>query len=277
MTMRRLALGLLAAALAGGAVSAADMRAPVYKVPPPPPSFSWTGCYVGGNAGYIKNDSRLTASPSGDYLTAFTPAGIAAGTYAYGFDDADFTGGVQIGCNRQYGSWVIGLDSDFNWTGISQSASATHPAGILDPYNETLTQKLAWFSTTRLKIGWAQDRWMIFAAGGLASGRVESTYQSTFSLNGGFLAGSEEKTRYGWTIGGGVEYALSQNWFLRGEYLYLDLGDFNYTSVQFGNPAPGFTWNTEVDTTAHVARLALTYRFTTAGSPFEWAAGGFRY
>ena len=117
---------------------------------------------------------------------------------------------------------------------------------------------------------------MIYAAGGLASGQIKSTYLATFP---GPLpySGSENKTRYGWTVGAGTEYALSKNWFLRGEYLYIDLGKFDYTDLQSPAAPAGFTWNTEVQTRAHVARLALTYRFTRAGSMLEWAMGGFKY
>jgi outer membrane immunogenic protein len=139
---------------------------------------------------------------------------------------------------------------------------------------ETLTHKLTWFSTTRARIGRAHDRWMIFAAGGLASGHIKS---SSYLSGGGadIYSGAEDKTRYAWTVGSGVEYALSQNWFLRGEYLYIDLGKCDYTSDHV--PATTANWNTEVNTKVQVARVALTYRFTRAGSPLGCGMGGFKY
>ncbi len=75
--MKRIALGTLSVFALAGAASAADMplKAPLVA---PPPAFSWTGCYIGGNVGGIRNDSRLTNSPSGDYLTVFTAAQLAA-------------------------------------------------------------------------------------------------------------------------------------------------------------------------------------------------------
>ncbi len=82
---------------------------------------------------------------------------------------------------------------------------------------------------------------------------VKSTYLATFPT--ATYSGSESKTRYGWTIGAGAEYALTQNWFLRGEYLYIDLGKFDYTDIHAPAVPVGFTWNTEVQTKAHVARL----------------------
>ena len=56
--------------------------------------------------------------------------------------------------------------------------------------------------------------------------------------------------------------------------MYVDLGKFDYTS--FNSPS-AFTWNTEVDTKVHIARIGLSYRFTRAGSLLEWAMGGFKY
>ena len=270
--MQRFAIGGLLAIMFASAAGAADLpvKAPVYTASPVQ-VFSWTGCYIGGNVGGIINSSELTAYPSG----AFSPAAVAAGTYNYDANNSAFSGGVQYGCNRQYGQIVLGLDSDFEWTGLNETVSAAHPpVAPLVAYSETITQKLNWYSTTRARLGWAQDRWMFFVAGGLASGRVKSTYFSPPA--GGFaFAGSQSKTRYGWTVGGGVEYALSENWFLRGEYLYVDLGKYRYMSNS--TPPSGFTGGTDVDTRAHVARVALSYRFTRAGSLLEWAMGGFHY
>lgn len=257
------------------AADAADLprAAPAYKAPVAAPAFSWTGCYIGGHVGWMKNDGEVSSGPQ----AGFSATQIAQNTFTYGADESSFTGGVQYGCNRQYGHWVLGLDSSFSWAGINESFSASR-IGVNHPdYTESLTQELNSYWTTRARVGWAHDRWMIFAAGGLATGRVESSTATNFVLfPGGVFVGSESKNRYGWTIGGGVEYALSQNWWLRGEYLYVDLGKYSYTSLA---PGPGFgalSWSTKVDTQFHVARVALSYRFTTAGSLLEWAMGGFK-
>ncbi len=274
--MRRIAIGGVLAAVFVSAAGAADLpvKTPVYSAPPPVQAFSWTGCYVGGHVGGIKNDSNLTSHTAG----AVTAAQVAATTYSYDGDDTSFTGGVQYGCNYQTGSWVFGLDSSFSWAGIDESFNAFHPAvpGVL-AYNETVSQQADWYSTTRVRLGWAYDRWMFFVQGGSASTRVDSTYAADFIPFGGAFtwAGSKSKNRFGWTVGGGLEYALSQNWFLRGEYLYVDFGDFTYESYTANNPTQ--IWQTEVDTSFHVARIALSYRFTRSPSLLQWAMGGFQY
>jgi len=271
--MKQLAFGSVVAAVVtmAGIANAADLPrpAPVYKAPPPQ-GFSWTGCYIGGAAGGIFNRSDVTSNP----LVAGAP--FADNSSSFNFNDSDFTAGAVYGCTRQFApNWVWGFDSDFSWTGISESVGFAHAAaGGRTAYSGTVTQDIDWISTTRLRFGWVQGPWMVFAAGGLAAGKVKSSYADLDATGNRFL-GSESKNQWGWTIGGGVEYALSQNWFLRGEYLYVDLGSHDYTS--FATVPGNGQWNTSVDTKAHIARAALTYRITTAGSWFEWAMGGFRY
>jgi outer membrane immunogenic protein len=271
--MKQLAFGSLVAVIvaAAGVANAADLGrpAPVYKAPPPQ-IFSWTGCYIGGAAGGIFNRSNVTSNPT------VPGAPFTDNLTSLDFNDSDFTAGVVYGCNKQLSpNFVVGLDSDFSWTGISESVAFAHAAaGGRAAYTGTVTQDIDWISTTRVRLGWAHDRWMVFAAGGLASGKIKSSY-ADLEAGGRTFTGSDSTTKYGWTIGGGVEYALSQNWFLRGEYLYVDLGNSNYQSLS-NTPASG-TWFTEVDTKAHIARGALTYRFTTAPSLWQWAMGGFRY
>lgn len=277
MTGGLAAITLTIASLAGSAANAADLR-PAYKAPPPPPppAFSWTGCYIGGNAGWIGNNSRATTSIGEAGFPALT---VANSTYTYNLDDSGFIGGVQYGCQQQFGQWVVGLDSDFDFTNLKENITVSHAArpGVA-AYTENLTQDLSWNSNTRLRLGYSWDRWMVFAAGGLASGRVKSSYFLQPAGVGFDYVGSDSKTRYGWTIGGGLEYALTDNWFLRGEYLYIDLGSRDYFSaISTSTPGNPSFWNTDIDTRAHIVRAALSYRFTTAPGLWQWAQSGFRY
>lgn len=266
---------IIVASLVVGTASAADLR-PAYKAPAPPPVFSWTGCYIGGNGGWIGNDSSATTSIGSP---GFPALAIANSTYTYNLKDSGAIGGVQYGCQQQFGQWVVGMDSDFDFTSLKESFSVSHPAlpGV-GAYTESLTQDLSWNSNTRLRLGYSWDRWMVFAAGGLATGRVKSTYFMEPTGAGFTYAGSDSKNTYGWTVGGGIEYAMTDNWFLRGEYLFVDLGSRNYFSAASA-PTPGnpTLWNTDVDTRAHIVRAALSYRFTTAPGLLQWAQGGFRY
>lgn len=271
------ATGFTIVCLTASTAGAADLR-PAYKAPPPPPpAFSWTGCYIGGNGGWIGNDSQATTTVG---EPGFPPLAVANATHSYNLKDSGAIGGVQYGCQQQFGQWVVGLDSDFVFTNLKESLTVSHgPApGPVAPYTETLTQDVSWLSNTRLRLGYSWDRWMVFAAGGLASGRIKSSYVLDPAAAGFDYVGSDKKTRYGWTVGGGVEYALTDNWFLRGEYMFVDLGSRDYFSpINPSTPGQPSFWNTDVETRAHVVRAALSYRFTAAPGLWQWAQGGFRY
>ena len=267
-----MAFGLaLAAGLAvASPVPAADLprAAPAYKAPPDAVLARWSGCYGGGTIGWIGTQSRQTVALSGLFIPFFNdPSAIEAFTKRYRFDDSGITGGIQAGCSRQWGSLVAGLEADFNGTSIDRTlatsyALITAPHGqTFNPHTDTISQRLAWFSTVRGRLGWAADRLLIFASGGLAVGHLKSTY--TLSNSAGIVTsqGSEETTRLGWTVGGGLEYALSAAWTAKVEYLYLDFGRTSYLALQPGASLPNFTLTNDVDTRAHVARIGVNYRF----------------
>jgi outer membrane immunogenic protein len=84
--------------------------------------------------------------------------------------------------------------------------------------------KTDWLFTARPRLGWANNNWLWYATGGLAV--TELKYGNTFTdtYSPAFETGSISKTKVGWTVGGGGEFALSNNWTVRAEYLYVDFG-----------------------------------------------------
>ena len=120
--MRKNSLTLLAAATLGLAVSqvsAADLprKAPAY-VPPAPPPYVWTGCYIGANVGEAWANLEVT-----DVATGVTASRNSGG----------FAGGGQIGCDYQMGAWVIGIRNLFDGTSISQSRAFSDPFNCRQP------------------------------------------------------------------------------------------------------------------------------------------------
>lgn len=220
--MKRTAL--IAAALATSCLSALAADLPRSKAPvvytPPPPVFTWTGFYVGLNAGaIIAHDASARA--------VGTPAYLAAGAVLpRGFSNdsnVGFIGGGQIGYNHQFGALVAGLEADFQGTSLrhTDTTVATLATGALK--TET-----PWLGTVRGRFGFlANERLMIYATGGLAYGQTKLTSTMTGTagaLAGATWSGSNSKTRAGWTLGAGAEYAITNNWTARLEYLYYDLG-----------------------------------------------------
>ena len=116
---RGLILGIGALALAGMTISARAADMPVKAPPPiaaPPPPFSWTACYIGGNLGGKRGS--IEGSARSDPFAPLFPAGAL-----FPFDSDSETGfvyGGQVGCAWQTGSFVWGIEGDFNGTDISR-------------------------------------------------------------------------------------------------------------------------------------------------------------
>jgi outer membrane immunogenic protein len=180
----------------------------------------------------------------------------------------DITGGLQAGYNRQFDKYVVGIEADFNYTGVNNSATINATGPLLAPafFPETISHRLDWFGTVRGRLGFTPaDRLLLYATGGFAYGRVESSTSITFSTPGIFFpfTGSASTTRAGWTAGGGGEWAFADHWSEKLEYLYVDLGTMSYLSGNgnpFGFATPSF-FQTNVTTHEHIVRVGLNYKF----------------
>jgi outer membrane immunogenic protein len=250
--------------------NAADMGARTYnKAPPMESVFNWSGFYIGVNAGgaWGREDHTTGFSPSDLAANAGT-GGNAAAIQAQlsGRSDLNsgFTGGFQAGYNWQWApNWILGLEGDINYIDLGRHTGTvqivTLPPGTLS----TQTARVDWLSTIRGRLGYSFGNWMIYGTGGLAVAQQDSTNTTQAPLGGGvnaFEVGSKSDVRLGYTVGGGVEYALSRNWTVKGEYLYTSLDNFNYVSTsQAENSAAFHTASSGVK--FNIARAGLNYKF----------------
>jgi outer membrane immunogenic protein len=254
---------LLAAAmlLASWSAQAADMpvKMPV-KAPPIVPVFSWSGFYFGANAGYSWGPWDSTSLSS-----IFSTASTTASPKVDGW-----LAGLQAGYNWQFNSLVLGVEADYQLTGERATDTWSQTIGgiFIDDFPATITGtassewKLLWFATLRGRAGYAVDDWLFYGTGGLAVGRAKfaTTLTTTITFPQGgpapqvaSVSADESKTKWGWTIGAGIEKAFGNNFSAKLEYLYVDLGSYTFVA--------GTGLDTDVRLRDHILRIGLNYRF----------------
>lgn len=229
--MRKFLLPAAFLAAAAPAV-AADIPSPPPPPYTPPPLFTWTGLYLGGQIGYAWGTDTVTVHPFG-FGTDFTPNGVV--------------GGGHIGYNLQLSQIVAGLEGDIEGTGISRTFS---PGGAI--YNTSVSAQ----GSIRARLGLAFDRALLYATGGAEFAGFDTTVSA-------ILSDQTSHTRAGWTVGGGVEYAVTPNWSIRAEYRYADFGSFTQaTPLAFG-----FISSVNHHETENAVRAGFSYKFDPFGPP----------
>jgi outer membrane immunogenic protein len=227
------------------AASAADLpvKAPIRVVQPIP--FTWTGFYVGASAGFISQNTRgddRGNTNDGDGL-------INNIGDTYGIPGVGGLFGGNIGYNWQFApNWVVGIEADIAWSGVNDSFSVSSFNGI---GTGTYSSKLDYLGTVRGRIGYAFDRALLYATGGFAYGGVKNS-----AGNGPNRIASTSETQTGWTVGGGLEYAFTNNWTARVEALYVDLGSSEGTTTSVLSSCRFGFKNTYT-----LGRFGLNYKF----------------
>jgi outer membrane immunogenic protein len=290
LLMRRLSLAIIAAVSTVAltqVASAADLprKAPAFT-PPPPPVYSWTGFYIGANIGggwgsrdvdYLPNDPA-TAS-----FSAIPGFGLPP---SVSFRSSGVIGGLQLGYNWQFNrNWLVGLETDFDWSGIKGSGSSAALISGIVPYSTSADERIQWFGTLRARLGYLPvENLLAYVTGGFAYGRVDrnSSYfnnsNNVFIGNGApspvsfqcnpfstCFTGSSNDVATGWTLGGGLEYAFWQKWTIKVEYLYVSLSSKSFAEFASGvfnlGDAPA-SYNANFNrTNFNVARVGVNYRF----------------
>jgi len=233
----RHALGIVLAAAVAAPAMAADLPAamPMKSLPAYVPAYSWTGFYIGGNLGgsWGKFDFAPTATDN--------VLGTTSGAFNNSVTNSSVVGGFQSGYNWEIGNLVLGFEQDFQFTGLKQGFTLAAPVGSFAA-GDTFSSKVDFLSSTRGKIGWAWDRFMLYAAGGLATGVMDAS--ATYVPGFGFT--DAHKFHTGYTIGGGGEYAVTNNVSFGVEYRYLNLGKETYNLGAF-TAVNGQTVSSSVD------------------------------
>ena len=292
--MKKLLLGaVFGMGLMSAPAFAADMSYPVKAQPIIVPAFSWTGFYLGANVGYGGDKFRYPFSAFADRYESEGDAEAAARfgepqnlpegfeledsldlKGAFDLTSSGFFGGGQIGYNYQFeNSWVIGVEADFEWSGIegelSGNANLLLDDDLIGGVNFSAGSEVEWFGTIRARLGYAWDRVFLYGTGGAAYGKVKSHGSITVFDgigNSENLSASKSDTQWGWTVGAGLEYAITDHWTFKTEYLYVDLGKQNLFKSQdeFFNGDDDYIIvgsNIDVETKFHTIKAGLNYKW----------------
>jgi len=279
MKKNLLAATAIALALSAGSALAADL--PSHKGPPPayippPPLMTWTGFYVGVNAGYTFSNSNAISLNTFDAtggVNGIGPGAQAIGEIPFGtsLNNDGFIGGGQIGYNWQFNnSFVVGIETDIQGaaTGSKSSSYLLQAAGHVPALTTFTRGGPDYLGTVRGRLGFlVTPTLLVYGTGGLAYGQTSVSF-SMFGPQWGpplAIGASYSDTRVGWTAGGGVEWMFAPNWSAKAEYLYYDLGRAS-TPTAFYAFGPGAAYaTTRFD--GHVVRAGLNYHFNWGSVP----------
>jgi outer membrane immunogenic protein len=280
-------IGAFALFAAAGTAGAADL--PMVPLYAPQPVSTWSGFYGGVNAGFAwsnGNSVDITTTRSlslvglnGDIASAVATQGTGQVTLS----NNGYAGGGQIGYNQQFEEVVFGIEADIDWLGKSNNQAVVTNTGLVPnaavPITSTGTltasRSIDYLGTVRGRVGFlATPTVMPYLTGGLAYAQPSATVTIRETL--GFIDtpapfgtnGSFADTRYGWTVGGGLEWIFARCWSAKAEYLYYDLGSATQTLAniqQFGQNGTlletisAAQFSTRI--AGNIARVGVNYHF----------------
>ncbi|HTV34466.1 MAG TPA: outer membrane protein [Methylocella sp.] len=237
------------------------MAADLLPPPPPPPSiFTWTGVYVGGQIGYAWGAGNFNT-------TGFDPV---TGAFVSGTLDNNpngAIGGAHVGAQYQINQWVLGLEGSVDGTSLTNTAVAAFPSAFGGSSLSAQTSADVQGSI-RGKVGFAWDRLLIYATGGVAFGGFSTNFILSAQNHAPPFYASDytSSTRVGWTVGGGIQYALLDHWWVFAEYRFTDFGTLNDSLLAVELPVGAF-FNGNRRLQENQVQVGFSYRFDLMPPP----------
>lgn len=187
---------------------------PVKAAPAPDPVFSWTGFYGGVNGSYAGGKAQIDM--------------ISATPYSWGLNASGYALGGQVGYNYQFANnVVVGAEADLQWADINGQTITTAAGSVQGTFGGSID----YFGTLRARAGYAFGRVLPYVTGGAAYGKMSYTFTSVnLAQPANSYDLSQSTTQWGWTLGAGLEMALTERWTVKAEYLYVDLGTMDVTT-----------------------------------------------
>ena len=264
MTKSILTLALPTACLAAAAVAGPATAAVQH------PAFE--GWYVGGNLGgsWSDSNSHLTVGPGTTAIPtppiAIPPPDVAGINALSGgsSNKSGFTGGIEGGYNFITDNHILwGVETDFGFMDSDDRTSRSFQSTVgitgqpLPMVTISTRVKTSWIWTLRPRIGWSEGPWAIYGTAGLAMTDAKSSLEYVDNrVPPNTASRSANETLTGWTAGIGAAYAFSENWSVKGEWLYADFGHIGSAET---NNFVSITPRDSVQT--HMFRVGLDYKF----------------
>lgn len=197
--MRKFLAAMAVSTLLVGSAQAADLIISDPVIPMTDAGFDWSGFYAGLNAGYTSGQATSVGAITG--VTTNVP--VSGGLL-----------GATLGFNAQIDSFVLGIEGDIAWSG----ATGTAPCTANPAFN--CQGNLSWLGTIKGRAGVAVDSLLFFGTAGLAAGGTTANIIPA-ALG---LTNTYSGTMTGWTVGAGVEAAVTDAITVKAEYQYLSMG-----------------------------------------------------
>jgi outer membrane immunogenic protein len=240
--MKKLVLAASIVVFGTAAASAADLAPRYYKAPPPvlSPMYDWSGFYAGINGGWGSSHNCWTRT-----------AGVVVAPVSEGCHDADGgTVGGQIGYRWQASNWVFGLEAQGNWADFRGSNISLLFGGLA-----TNRTKIDAFGLFTGQVGYAWNNVLAYVKGGAAV--TDNRYNGLATVSGLVTDSAGSNTRWGGTVGAGIEYGFAPNWSAAVEYDHLFMGTNNYAFTVAGLA----TRNESIKQDADLVTARVNYRF----------------
>ncbi|ACK49860.1 porin [Methylocella silvestris BL2] len=247
--LRRVLLASVGAIALAGTALAADLpsRAPPPVYVPPAPIFTWTGVYIGGQIGYAwGNGSANFGDANGNFVN-------------FGNSGNGVIGGAHVGYNLQLNQFVVGLEGSVDGTSLSKTYSGTAFVPGFGVAGINLHTSADIQGSIRGRVGYAWDRVLVYATGGVAFAGVKASLSTPFSYD------SSSTTKVGWTVGGGLEYAVTNNWSIRAEYRYSNFGNATLYPASLAGVDAGPFVNRKFN--INQVQVGFSYKFDTFAPP----------
>ena len=248
-----------AAALAvtiAGSARAADL--PLKSETPFAARFTWTGCYLGGHLGGGFAHKDIT-DPAQLVQDSFLGPGSTTGITTVSPAPNGVVIGGQIGCDYQFApSWLVGVEGAASGSTMKASRTVGLPLG--NPDTALVQAKTDLLTSVTGRLGYAFDNVLLYAKGGVAM--AADRYDVSGSFAGTPFGFVGLKNGFGWTAGGGVEWAFSPHWSASVEYDYYQFG---HRVIAMSDPTNVFLGNVDVRQNIQVIKVGANFHIWGPG------------